>query len=344
MLIDFNLKKKHLIILIFTPLYILTKIIPELKLVNNNNKDLIYSFSRGCLFIFYIFEKQSINSNKDLNKKNFGVISKLTKKRKNKQRLVLFYLLLLSYIFHIIYIYTLQEKTNFYRGPPETSILFLIDGFFFKKAIYSHHILSLSLFVILFLLIITYIRFSSLRDFFSLIYLFLNGYCYGFSMYLIKYINFKFFTSIYLLGSSIGIIRLIFFIIFLNLNLHEIYGDDIFYEILYFLACLFYNYIYFYVILNSGIIHAVIYYYFSDLILIIFQNNDIFYILIIFFFTISGLIYIEILVLKFLGLNKNIETEVQKRAENETINLDVIVRNESVIGDDLIENIFKTFK
>ena len=130
MLIDFNLKKKHLIILIFTPLYILTKIIPELKLVNNNNKDLIYSFSRVCLFIFYIFENQSIISNKDLNKKNFGVISKLTKKSKNKQRLVLLYLLLLSYIFHIIYIYTLQEKTNFYRRPPETSILFLIVDFF----------------------------------------------------------------------------------------------------------------------------------------------------------------------------------------------------------------------
>ena len=70
MLIDFNLKKKYLIILIFTPLYILTKIIPELKLINNNNKDLIYSFSRVCLFIFYIFEKQSIISDKDLKKKN----------------------------------------------------------------------------------------------------------------------------------------------------------------------------------------------------------------------------------------------------------------------------------
>ena len=163
-------------------------------------------------------------------------------------------------------------------------------------------------------------------------------------MYLIKYINFKFFTSIYLLGSSIGIIRLIFFIIFLNLNLHKIYENNVFYEIFYFFACLFYNYIYFYVILNSGIIHAVIYYYFSDLILIIFQNNEIFYILIIFFFTISGLIYIEILVLKFLGLNKNIETEVQKRAKNETINIDLMVRSESMIGADLVENIFTNFK
>ncbi len=228
MLIDFNLKKKHLIILIFTPLYFLTKIIPEFKLINKNSEDLIYSFSRVGLFIFYIFEKQRAISNKDSKKKNFGVISKLTKKSKNKQRLFLLYILLLSYLYHIIYIYTLQEKTNFHRGPPETSILFLIDSFFFKKAIYSHHILSLSLFVILFLLIITYIRFSSLRDFFSLIYLFLNGYCYGFSMYLIKYINFKFFISIYLLGSSIGIIRLIFFIIFLNLNLHKIYENNVF--------------------------------------------------------------------------------------------------------------------
>ena len=87
-----------------------------------------------------------------------------------------------------------------------------------------------------------------------------------------------------------------------------------------------------------------IYYYFSDLILIIFQNNEIFYILIIFFFTISGLIYIEILVLKFLGLNKNIESEVQKRAENEAININVTNRNESTIAEDLIENIFTNFK
>ena len=80
MLIDFNLKKKHLIILIFTPLYILTKIIPELKLVNNNNKDLIYSFSRVCLFIFYIFEKQSIISDKDLKKKIWSDIKTNKKK------------------------------------------------------------------------------------------------------------------------------------------------------------------------------------------------------------------------------------------------------------------------
>ena len=344
MLIDFNLKKKYLIILIFTPLYILTKIIPEIKLINNNNKDLIYSFSRVCLFIFYIFEKQSIISNKDLNKKNFGVISKLTKKRKNKQRLFLFYLLLLSYLYHIIYIYTLQKKTNFHRGPPETSILFLIDGFFFKKAIYSHHILSLSLFVILFLLMVSYIKLSTLRDFFSLIYLLINGYCYGFSMFLIEYINIKFFISIYLLGSSLGLIRLLFFIIYLNLNLHSIFENNIIYVFCYFFACLLYNYIFFYVIINSGLIHAVIYYYFSDLILIIFKNKDIFYILLIFFFTISGLIYIEILVLKFLGLNKNIESEVQKRAENEAININVTNRNESTIAEDLIENIFTNFK
>ena len=132
MLIDFNLKKKHLIVLIFTPLYILIKIIPDIKLINNNNKDLIYSFSRVSLFIFYIFEKQSVISDKDL-KKKFGVMSKYKKQSKKKQRLLLLYILLLSYIFYIIYIYTLQEKTNFYRGLPETSILFLIDRFFLKK-------------------------------------------------------------------------------------------------------------------------------------------------------------------------------------------------------------------
>jgi hypothetical protein len=155
--------------------------------------------------------------------------------------------------------------------------------------------------------------------------LFLLSYGYGFSLFLIKYINTKYFISTYLLGSFIGIFQSIFHTIKIYFIVKEkIIIEDInfYFIILYLINCLFINYLFYYIISNLTPIHSLICYNFAYIIyhLIIKKNYLIDIGLLEILCLISTFIYLEIIELNFCGLNENLKKNIKERELREIQN------------------------
>ena len=153
--------------------------------------------------------------------------------------------------------------------------------------------------------------------------LILQSYAYGFSLFLIKYINTKYFISIYLLGSFIGIFQSIFQTIQIFFIVKEkIIIEDIklHFIILYLVNCLFINYLFYYIISNLTPIHSLICYDFAYIIyhLIIKKNYLIDIGLLEILCLISTFIYLEIIEINFCGLNENLKKNIKERELRET--------------------------
>ena len=165
----------------------------------------------------------------------------------------------------------------------------------------------------------------------------IKNYCESFSILLIKYINNVYFTNIYLLGSLIGLFSFIFQLIQIKFN-------NLGFEIsliYYFIICLLLNIMYFYIIFKLDAIHATLCYHISYTLVDFLTkdtklNNNI-----LLFYLFSQIlilyIYLEILELKFCGLNKNIKSNITKRSEYET--KEIINKNNK-----FFKNIIKTEK
>ena len=226
MLISVHTEKKDLIYII---LFIILNSISEyilLKILKMNRMSdyFICYICEICLIIFYMTEKYlSKNINKEINE--------------NNQKLKEVIILMICYLlFHSISIYLLKNNNIYEVRDYMRMIIFLIliERICSNNYFYSHQILSMIIIIILFL-------FSLINDIiqskFKILFLFffLHNYSYSFTYYLIKYINMKYFTNIYLLGCIHGISGSIQYYIQYKPKLPEFNLDNISFIILLFI-------------------------------------------------------------------------------------------------------------
>ena len=337
MFIEIKIKRDFLLIFLFLPIFIISKLLPSnyKRTYEKNFFEIVFPLSRTCLFFFYLYEKISLKT-KDVNPSDINIItfqSNINKvKYKNRLKFKIFYYLFLSHINYVIYLYLNELNLIFYfSGYSELLLIFLIDGYCFRNAIYSHHLLSIILNFILFISMVIYSINSFKQIIISLPILILNGYCYGFSILLIKYINYKYYINIYLMASVTGLTHIIYdiFLILFQFKKFTFLNLNFIIYVLYFFISLLYNYLYYNIINKSGVIYALMFYYISYLFYKIMNDKDLFTIMAMVVFIISSLIYIELLILKFCGLNKNVGLEIEDRSEKERKEIFNDLKNQS---------------
>ena len=175
MLISINIPKnsKYLLILMFSQLgkdYIKSN---HYQFYNDNHS-FLNSLSFLFLFFFYLWEK---NLSKKDNKKEKSTI--------NNNYLIKRIILIISYLmFYVIYNYifkfTIDEFSLIERFNMKFFLFVLIELIFFKKYIYSHHIISI---IIPFIILIYY---RWMKDFKSTYFFILQYYCLDYSYYLLN--------------------------------------------------------------------------------------------------------------------------------------------------------------
>ena len=295
---------------------------------------LISYISQILLIIFYFIEKYSSkNENKDIyNLKQNDIKSTIVFS-------IISFLIFNSINDHLYYLITIDKKEDFI-----IFVLFyiLLERFIINNYFYSHHMVSAYIIFILFIYIfILKIIQSELNLFYIL--LILANYSYSFSILLIKYINTKYYINIYLLGSIRGIVGTIQFLIQkYDKNILAILDFyNIFFIILYFILIFFTNIFSVKIILKLTPLHSLIIdyitFFISNMILNKYIINDY---IIAGLCIISSLIYLEILILNFCNLNKNIKINIIKRGEiemNKEISSPIISLNGSMASQNILK-------
>ena len=301
--IVFHFRKEYL--LIFLCIFVWT--IREIYIQNVKVFDdlsLLFSYlSEFCLIICYFIEKRISKSNIQI-KKKFNI------------KLIL--LFIFTYIF--LRLSTRIDLTVDKIDIEELTLLFqiisylCIERIIFKNPIYSHHLLS----IIICLLVFIYVLTQDLQENSVLIILYalLGEYCYAFYFLFVKYINTTYFINIYLLTSVSGILNICIELPSL-INSSYVKFQSIY--LFYILIMIIYYYCHCNVIKNLGPIHSTIIDTISYCIIKIFYDllhyNDIIYLFLCLF---SLLIYLEIIELNFCGLNENIKIKIEERGNKET--------------------------
>lgn len=288
-IIAIHLKKKVLYVI---PVYIIF-ILPEEFLIEDNeisDFELIDKFSQFFLIIFYLIEKYRSSS---------YTINQVIKMKK-EFFYIIFIIILLIFILESIQIkinyfymkYENYDKTYYIKGANNIFFMCLIEIYFFEKQIYSHHILSI---IITFLMFLIYIPIN--RPFKNHLYFFcclIEEYCFSYNLLLIKNLNVKYFISIYLLASIFGLYDFCFSLYYSSFEFTKIFNYKYF---LFFLIYCIYNLIYFYQVKEFGAVYSRMYESFSYFIVMVvlvifeFEKQEIEYIIFIFVLTILALIY-----------------------------------------------------
>ena len=306
MIISFNCEKS----IFFIFLFIMTTIIIGSMAKNNTNQQSIYpSISQSILIIFYLIEKKLIGNNK-LNK--FFNIS--IKNQSYKKYFILFSSVIFYLIFYYIHIFIQAKDEIIVRKNIQMCFFLLIDLTFFKNQRYSHQIFStIIIFIITILSIISFVfpKFN-----FIILYYILSSYSYAFSLLIVKYINTKYFISVYIFGFIFGLLEIILLLIkgiSFQFNFHLI-------TILYFIGLIGNNYLFYYIISKLSPSHSIISQCISILLPMIFgiiYLSDMMLLILTTIGIIFGLIYLEIIELNFCNLNKNLKKNIFQRAEKE---------------------------
>ena len=207
--------------------------------------------------------------------------------------------------------------------------IYIIDLIKFQDQIYPHHIISM---IINFIVLISFILFqikNIITHYYYIPYIIIINYSYSLSFILIKYLNIKYFMNIYLIASIIGLFKLFFKLyIVLGNSFREI-------KIILSLICLMIHFVslflIYYVMAHLGLISSLftyfILYYISLIIQKIFILQKIFLLFALILSLISAMIYLEILELKFCGLNDGLNEKIKERAEQEK----TLLENSSLI-------------
>ena len=315
MLVSFAIQKNFIFIIFFMIINFIVDYI-----TNNNMKyvdGLIYYLCDTFLIVFYIIE-HNLSKNKENNLEEENQTSKKG-----------FFLLICCLIFNSIYIYKYYNRSGIIKYDTENYLiiimfLILIEKITFKNKLYSHQILSIIIFIILFIyyLINNFIK-SKINLFFYILFL-LQYYSFTFKYHLIKYINMNYFINIYLLASLNGIFTVIELLIqYFNILYNEFKCINIYNIILIFIVMMFNVYLEFKIISEIGLLHR----FMSDVISIFISNitvsknfGQIDQLLIGFLIIFSGLVYLEIIQLNFCDLNINLKQNIEKRMNEELIN------------------------
>ncbi len=307
MIISFNCDKN----IFFIFLFILTTIIISVMASISDNKQIYPSISQSLLIIFYLIEKKLIRNNKS---NKFLDIS--IKNESYKKYFMLFSSIVFYFIFYYIHIFIQAKDEIIVRKNIQMCFFLLIDLTFFKNQRYSHQILST---IIIFIItILSIISFVFPKYNFIILYYILSSYSYAFSFLIVKYINTKYFISIYIFGFIFGLLEIILLLI---KGISFQFNFDLI-TILYFIGLIGNNYLFYYIIYKLSPSHSIISQCISILLPMIFgiiYLSDMMLLILTIIGIIFGLIYLEIIELKFCNLNKNLKKNIFQRAEKEDI-------------------------
>ena len=202
MFVLIHLEWNYFYILIF---FIINLIEYLLEKQQNEMNNPIKNLSLFCLIIFYFIEK--FNSKKQINDSNIHnqrafILEEKSSKKRNYD---IFIISLCFIVLNIMAEIPLERimKDGIFNVDIlfEIPFLILLKNIFHKKKFYSHHLLSMIINGILSILMLS-LYYNELKYFYiSTLFLFLDCYCYSFYLLLIEYLNYKYYISIYLLGS-----------------------------------------------------------------------------------------------------------------------------------------------
>ena len=319
MYLSINLEYDFFYILLFIIFNITGNLLEKLLGMEYETNNLIKHVSLIILIIFYFIEKCFLKSvgKEEFLKNNYTLF--------NKKNLKIFILILCFLILYVIAKIIVEKlmKENIFNVDIFFQIPFLIflNKIIYKKKFYSHHLFSMLFNGILSVLIL-FLYFNKLKKFYtSTIFLLIDCYTYSFYLIIIKFLNYKYYISIYILGNLVGIGGFIYCIIINFKRNIDLTKNEFYKMLLLFFNYIFYQYLYFAIILKYSPNHAVIGECISMIIITIFFDDKMTkeYIIIIFSFLylIFIMIYLEIIELKFCNLNKNLKNKIKSRGQNE---------------------------
>lgn len=339
MLISIHLKKKLIYILVFLLTYVVKYIFIE-KIPSNIIA--LTSIISQISFIFIFFLQKYLSRKKGENKNESDEFIFNKKENPNKiqfsQLKNKIILIICSTMLNIMNCY-LNERWRFIYDSYMYIKIFILLYFykFLGMEIFNHHKLSIILNVIISLILII-IYFDHLREkFVFLPILFYDNYCYSLYLFLIKFLNTKYFVDLFLVQSIQGFSFLIYKII----TKYDFFSGST--NCFLIIICIIYHFIFIYLLLiiieKLDPIHAIISYLIGEMFIysdFMKKKKIVLFILIYGTFTISNLIYIEIIQLNFWGLNENTKRNILKRSEMHNIdnvdNIDSSLKSDSSIN------------
>ena len=322
MWIMFVFEKELIYILYYIPPFLI-KYFLENKYIEDKDKskETIDKLSKIFLIIFYIIEKKRLQSiNKSQKKETTEKVKNplIIYKHNFQKRIILISisLIICSIMFDLISmkaekIFKIDYITEITKYT-EISIFLLVDIIFFTKKMFSHHLLSIIIIMIFFFIEFISSFFQKQKILLKLATIIISNYSYSFSRILLKFINSKYYISIYLMGSLIGLFQFIYLIF----NKEIIFFKANFVFFIYFISCLTLHFLYFQILEKLNPVHTLLCYKFGELIYSTLNAEIDFYTIIIFniIWLIPSLIYLEILQLNFCGFNKNLKKNIYKRS------------------------------
>ena len=334
MLISCSINKGMFYIFIFMILSLFEA--PIKYIFHKKNDDLNIYFltdyiAETSLIFFYIIENK-LSKNENENEKNYNISSKF----RLSSKLIIYIIIELILICISQYIpichYITQYDSNNYQinAKQDNNIFlffFLFDFILLKKNFYSHHILS----IIINSIIPIFLFISSIgnKEFLINFTYFLRYYVIALFYFLIKLMNNEYFINIYLFGFFSGLIKIIFYFIDSS---HKQYINEIKNQILFlifnYLIYVFHYFFKYKIIFKFEPIHSFLCIFIGEFFIPIIRLNFTSKLLYYGLSIISGLIYLEIIELNFLGLNKNLKKNIDQRGIKE---INYILRETSVI-------------
>ena len=325
MLISCSINQGMYYIFIFMLLNLFQELIKHI--FHKKNDDLSIYFlidyiAETSLIFFYIIENK-LSKNK--NEKNYNISYKF----RSSSTLIIYIiieliLICISEYIPICHHITQYDSNNYQINSKQYNniflFFFLFDFILLKKNLYSHHILS----IIINSIIPIFLFISSIgnEEFLINFIYFIRYYVIALFYFLIKLMNNEYFINIYLFGFFSGLIKIIFYFIDSS---HKQYINEIKNQILFlifnYLIYVFHHFFKYKIIFKFEPIYSFLCIFmdlfFIQLIILKFPY-DLYYGLSI----ISGLIYLEIIELNFLGLNINLKKNIIERGikENNNIN------------------------
>ena len=323
--------------------------------------DLSYILGGTPYILLYYRQKENKYNDSDANKikyiNKFKPNNKDIKNNSNKKWLIIIILILLAIIQSYLDTIFINNNNNNNLIEQFLYALFFIplfSKFILKQEIYKHQYLSLiiSILCIIFIDIPIFFIFEQ-NDIIPNIINFIIIICFSLSCVLIKYVFNTFFISPYKLCLLLGII-------FIPINLigYIIYSLIKYNDLSYFKDCFDFSkvenktiaiiYIIIYILFNSAytIFIFIVIFYFSPLLYLVsdtifyfiyyiidvieygkLKNNGIVYPIVFFIMFLSSLVYNEIIILNFCGLNKNTKIFVEHRQIEESLELSQIHKN-----------------
>ena len=327
MLISCSINQGMFYIFMFMILNLFQELIKHI--FHKKNDDLSIYFlidyiAETSLIFFYIIENK-LSKNENENEKNYNISYKLI-----SYIIIELILICISQYIPICHHITQYDSNNYQINSKQYNniflFFFLFDFILLKKNLYYHHILSIIINSIIPIFLFIY-SIGNKEFLINFIY-FLRYYVFALFYFLIKLMNNEYFINIYLFGFFSGLIKIIFYFIdsYYKQYINEI-KNQILFLIFNYLIYLFHHFLQYKIIFKFEPIYSFLCIFMGEFFIPIITlkfTYNLYYGLSI----ISGLIYLEIIELNFLGLNINLKKNIDQRGIKE---INYILRETSVI-------------